>query len=469
MTASDSDSASEAHKGRDLFGDNLLDSGLAGPHQEKIQEHRRRFVAKLEATDADTARFTRLEERDKNPSEGSGWNEQGHMPSDVGRDAGVLAGNGLMNIDLDSYDEYPPPPLLEFLNDRPSLKGETPHGGERGFYTCPLETPALFEKALGVRNPGGAWGEIQTEGQHVVSPGSTLDHSNCLESKPCDGYGIDIYHLVNDREIRHLNHDDVERLIEVLDENRGASPPTQEETAFKTSQRPLRDYERAWLERAREMDDYLDRLCIWAENGGNPIQYDLRYSDRSSNEVGLAEKLLFQYGAQGDFMNPIETVIAVLDDLRPPKWRYAGKTYRKSVLTHAQAYAFDEEEIEAEETTWETADKQSDSADSLANARGVNRRQADVISLIIRYDMDGTFTTKEIEQRINASRPTINRVLRTWRDYGLLTLTGSGKNQYWKKNGEMPIDLPLYKTFLKDNFHSPDEIRQIRHQHLRED
>lgn len=474
MTASNSESASKPHKGSDSFVDNPAGSGLAAPPQEKYRHEREKFVEKLKASQIPVDRFTRLDKMDKSPAE-KGW-QSGCYPDEVGRDAGVLAGRRLMNVDLDTYDIPLPDVLKEFLNERPSLLGDTPHGGERGFYTCPSETPEMFDESLGRKNPTYEWGEIQTGGKHVVAPGSKLDHANCnTDRKPCDGYGSDVYHLCNDRDIRHLDHNDVEQLIEILKELRDASPPSTNDIPCTTAHRPLEDHERAWWEGARGMDEYLDNLCTWAEqalteNAGRPKQYGLRFKDRSRNEVALAEKLLFQFGVKGDFQNPEEIVVTILNEIRPPKWQSAGETYRTSVIANARAYTIDDEDVMEQVDTQEGAIPQQEATSSPPDSRGVVQHRANEISLIIRYTMGEKFTTRDIQEWIDVSDWTIRQILNTWREAGYIRYDKHGDGSgFWREERELPTGTPIYDAFLDDNFHTTNEIRKMRHNYLRDD
>jgi hypothetical protein len=65
-----------------------------------------------------------------------------------------------------------------------------------------------------------------------------------------------------------------------------------------------------FLDRKRKADAYLDRLCSWAERGGNPLEWNLRYEDPKRNVYGLAAKLAWWFG---DFDDAERVVSEVLE------------------------------------------------------------------------------------------------------------------------------------------------------------
>lgn len=441
----------------------------------EAEYHRELFVDKLLEAGVSVDRGVPLRNGEKRPSIQNDPQNNTVDLRDAPLNCGVTAGDGLLISDLDVYEAPIPDSLREFHRGRPTLQSRTPHVGGHEIYTCPPETEELFKEEFGVRNPGGQFGEVQTGGKHVVAPGASINHLNCPSSKPnCPGRGTDVYKLTNERDIYHLTLDDVHRLIEVLSELRGRESTVATDLDCTAIQHAMGAHERAWLTCAREMDDKLDRLCTWAEEGGEPDKYDLEYPDRSSNEVALAEKLLWQYGVAGDFKKPRIVVIGVLDHLQPPKWSQAGETYRKSVMQAASDHAFGDEEdfggeyvgkTVREECGIEATEVESDSTTS----RGVLRKRADKISLVVRYNMEETFTTKEVAALLDTSESSVRRVLNAWREYGILSLKGSTSDRYWQKNDELPTGTSMYEKFLKENFQDDGTVRQIQHAHLRRD
>ncbi|WP_435101016.1 bifunctional DNA primase/polymerase [Halarchaeum sp. P4] len=106
---------------------------------------------------------------------------------------GVMAGNGLVIIDIDDYDDDQLAP--DWITSLPStFTVETPHGGEHRYYA--VSDP--------VSNRNCEWGEIRAANQYVVGPGSELD-SCSKDWHDCSDDDAGRYIVCDDRPLAQIS------------------------------------------------------------------------------------------------------------------------------------------------------------------------------------------------------------------------------------------------------------------------
>ena len=272
------------------------------------------------------------------PGEKCSYNHTERPFDEVVGNHGVMAGRGLLIIDVDDYREGEslPDGIRALLDDYPTLVVASPHGGIHLYFIVPPDAPGRIEKATGRENPHIEAAEVRARNQYVLGPGSQLDGcgkdwcDNCWT--PTGGS----YTMLDPRPIAELPLD---RLIEVLQSEVDDSPSVDPERDLPATQRPLHADEEEWLARAQDTDDYLDGLMAYfARDETAPEDFEPRYPDRSRNETALAEKLLWRFGG---FEGGEGIVRRIMDDLRPPKWSRKGDGYKDSVLRAGRRYTTD--------------------------------------------------------------------------------------------------------------------------------
>lgn len=126
------------------------------------------------------------------------------LPTEVPGNYTVHGGGGLVILDVD----IPKEELPEWVQELPStFVVESPHGGYHLYY--------LVKDDSGISNVKPEWGSIRYEGQYVVGPGSTIDHTECDDGKTnCPGEGIGAYENAVNKPIATLSGKHLEQLRE---------------------------------------------------------------------------------------------------------------------------------------------------------------------------------------------------------------------------------------------------------------
>lgn len=266
----------------------------------------------LELNDLRTDRFIPVEYANghKKPRE-SGWQNRENQSEYWAIDGpkGIVTGDGLVVIDIDLPDEAP-----NILAGFPGIRVRSMHSGEHIHAAIDGELPDS-------RSP--EWGDIQASGDMVVAPGTTLDHSGCRGD--CERAGADTYELIDAAE-GSVEIEDFPEIFagdDVADDSVPEINPEEIESYFDGTRNGRLAY-------ARNRDEKLERLFLWA--CGKRSLAGFPYSDRSSAECALAQKLLWW------FQWHVPTVRDVLDTIRPPKWSQRGEDYRASVIRAGLAY-----------------------------------------------------------------------------------------------------------------------------------
>ncbi|WP_082222520.1 bifunctional DNA primase/polymerase [Halorubrum halophilum] len=106
---------------------------------------------------------------------------------------GVMAGDGLVIIDIDDYDDDQLAP--DWVTSLPpTFTVETPHGGEHRYY-------AVSDLMSNTRSE---WGEVRADNQYVVGPGSELD--SCSKNwHNCSDDDAGRYIVLEDRPLAQIS------------------------------------------------------------------------------------------------------------------------------------------------------------------------------------------------------------------------------------------------------------------------
>lgn len=174
-----------------------------------------RVATRLREAGLDTERFVDVHDGKKKST-----NHTRFGPELVHGNYGIYAGDGLVDVDVDDYDENADGEALAAVTDLPeTLTVETPHtdgesGGHRFYRVEPGDEFETAREACenvwgGATNPGPSWGEVRVQNQYVVGPGSQLDRCKkdwCDECITDDGGR---YKIAADRPIATVTADEL--------------------------------------------------------------------------------------------------------------------------------------------------------------------------------------------------------------------------------------------------------------------
>lgn len=209
-----------------------------------------------------------------------------------------------------------------------------------------------------------------------------------------------------------------------------------------------------WIDNARGWDDYLDRLCKWAEHGGVSKAYNLRFSDRSRNETALATKLMRRVGS---FEDPEGIVRRLMSDLSPPKWSTAGESYRNSVVESAKRYSVDCSEY------YELSGGQQDQ-----DSAPVIQEKAAVVIGALSFIQEDRFRTEELSDHHlvsdGISRKQIQRVLSDLEQLGYLRREQIGQANHWIIRADIPATGRPFEL-LVDRYRTCNEVKKQRREY----
>jgi len=266
----------------------------------------------LEKNDLRTDRFVPVEysQGHKKPTQ-SGWQERANQYEYhcIEGPKGIVAGDGLAVIDIDLPDEAP-----AILAGFPGARVRSMHLGEHIHVAVDGSLPESHSPD---------WGDIQSGDDLVVAPGTTFDHSECRTE--CGRSGCDTY-TITESSAGTIDPDEWPEIFagdDVADDLVPEMNPEEIESSFQGTRNGRLGY-------ARNRDEKLELLFLWACGKRSLAGFD--YSDRSSAECALAQKLLWWF--QWD----TETVRDVFDTIQPPKWANRSEAYRASVIRAGLAY-----------------------------------------------------------------------------------------------------------------------------------
>jgi hypothetical protein len=217
---------------------------------------------------------------------------------------GVMAGDGLVIVDIDDYDgDQTVPDSVKSLP--PTFTVETPHGGEHRYYA--VSDP--------VSNSQCEWGEIRAAKQYVVGPGSELD--SCSKSwHDCSGDDAGLYTVLEDRALAHISPSALpERTTQQPRSPPALSTDSSDVTCLDDVDAPFEKLEtrlRAFLGDDR-------RTSLW-EGRYSKAGYD----DRSRAEAELAWRLGWFFEANSEVVGQLMTLACqrypTTDWNEPRKW-----------------------------------------------------------------------------------------------------------------------------------------------------
>jgi hypothetical protein len=265
----------------------------------------------LRANDLRTDRFVPVEyvEGHKKPTE-SGWQSRENQYSywEIDGPVGLATGDGLAVLDDDSH--------------KPGIEAPTVLGGIPGVRVCTFHAGEHIHIALDgdlpdYRSP--EWGDIQSGGDLVIAPGTTFDHADCRGE--CERAGTDSYTITEATE-GTVNPADFPDVFVPANDAGGDVPEIDADDVESTFDGTTAGR----LGYATQRDEKLEQLYYWA--CGKRSLAGFEYSDRSSAECALAQKLLFWF----EWDAP--TVRNVLNTIQPPKWTSEGPGYRASVIRY---------------------------------------------------------------------------------------------------------------------------------------
>lgn len=166
---------------------------LAGAESSDISPEER-LEERLREAGLDIERFVDLTDGTKRSYSDHTESTNQYETSEVTGNYGVLAGDGLLVLDLDTYrlEDNTLPTAFGELPDTYTVA--SPHGGEHRYYAVNEE----------VSNSKENWGEVQAENQYVVGPGSVLD--SCKNGwHDCSGEGEGQYTELHNRPIASVS------------------------------------------------------------------------------------------------------------------------------------------------------------------------------------------------------------------------------------------------------------------------
>jgi len=148
---------------------------------------------RLATAELDVERFVPLQNGTKKSRVDHTDPARQYSVAEVDGNYGVMAGDELVIVDIDDYDDDQLAP--DWVTALPStFTVETPHGGEHRYYA--VSDP--------VSNSNCEWGEIRAAKQYVVGPGSELD--SCSKSwHDCSDDDAGRYIVLNDQPLTQIS------------------------------------------------------------------------------------------------------------------------------------------------------------------------------------------------------------------------------------------------------------------------
>ena len=218
---------------------------------------------------------------------------------------GVMAGDGLIIIDIDDYDGDQAVP--DWIAALPSTFAvETPHGGEHRYYAV----------SDSVSNSNCEWGEIRAANQYVVGPGSKLD-SCSKDWHDCSDDDAGWYTVLEDRSLAHISPSALpERPTQQTNPPASVSTGSSDVACLDDVDAPFGRVEtrlRAFLG-----DDH--RRTLWEGRYS-----DAEHDDRSQAEAELAYHLGWFFEGNAEAVSQLMTLACeqypTTDCNEPRKWR----------------------------------------------------------------------------------------------------------------------------------------------------
>jgi len=229
-------------------------------------------------------------------------------PERVNENYGIYAGDGLVDIDVDDYNENADGKALAAVADLPeTLTVETPHtdgetGGHRFYRVEPGDEFETAREACetvwnGTTNPRPSWGEVRVENQYVVGPGSQLDGCDkdwCDECATDDGGR---YKIAADRPIAMITADDLADVLRADPDRPTTTSPAENEQAALDVSGNTQQASEGDGGASTETSDHPDPAAVVAETGvAEDYQRD---GDRSKHDWAICKEF-HRYGVSKD-------------------------------------------------------------------------------------------------------------------------------------------------------------------------
>ncbi|THE65593.1 hypothetical protein D8Y22_06570 [Salinadaptatus halalkaliphilus] len=238
---------------------------------------------RLDESGLPTDRFINVENGGK-----ASTNHTQSEPAVVTGNYGVYAGRGLVEIDIDDYDESHDLGPINGLQD--TLTIQSAHDAEHRYYHVP-NAPEVIKDAFGVDNPQPEWGEVRVSNQYVVGPGSQLDGCDKDWCDECEKPEGGQYTILHDRPIAEISAHVLVGAIRATgyDKSPDESDEKRPQDGFNGPNEPVGLSDRELLEKAKNADDGGKFKRLWdGDTSGYPSHSEARNA--------LVSKLAFWTG-----------------------------------------------------------------------------------------------------------------------------------------------------------------------------
>lgn len=262
------------------------------------------LASRLEAAGLDVTRFVPLLDGAKQSRVEHTDPAYQYSADELDGNYGVMAGDGLVIVDIDDYDgDQTVPDSVKSLP--PTFTVETPHGGEHRYYA--VSDP--------VSNSQCEWGEIRAANQYVVGPGSELD--SCSKSwHDCSGDDAGLYTVLEDQALAHISPSALpERTTQQPRSPPALSTDSSDVTCLDDVDAPFEKLEtrlRAFLGKDH-------RKALW-----DGRYSEVGYDDRSRAEAELAWRLGWFFEGNSEVVGQLMTLACeqhpTTDWNEPRKW-----------------------------------------------------------------------------------------------------------------------------------------------------
>lgn len=299
------------------------------PSRDPFQSDQREVLAtRLEQAGVPTSRAIDLPGRSKQ-NDHDHTNPENQLPlSEVEGNYGIMGGNGLVVLDIDSYNQsfqgIPP----EIGDLPPTLTVQTPHQGEHRYYAIDVDVRSTQLQNI----------DVQADGRYVLGPGSVL--GECRKDwHDCSATGEGEYRISDNRPLAHLSLEEILQLSPDPPQTRSHTQPSPSQTGQRG-----RDLEVS----IAGLDTEYNPLVVFrgmkrSENGDrNRALIDGKYTeagypnDRSRAESALVEELGWW------FEDDREVVWTIMDWIcrqnprtdtgRRRKWLERGDSWRQTLF-----------------------------------------------------------------------------------------------------------------------------------------
>lgn len=267
--------------------DNISVSEESGNSCKLTQKY---LTHRLEESDIPVERGIPLQPGTKRPARGEKWRDV-ELPRITNVDGffGLATGDGLVVIDVDTWDDVPNP-IKEFIDDNPTLTIETPHSdGKEGHYYYSTDSDIN-------KNPPGC--DIQGDGS-LVADGAEIwgirDGKDCSEGC-CTKENPGVYTARRDRPITHVPSDEIESVVPSKDTEPSETNPSPDPTSLPDIDEGEIDFAESCLDRLQKdatpfFTDLMDRLNGGRGDLGDSLEKDGEINRSCQDFINLKDLL----------------------------------------------------------------------------------------------------------------------------------------------------------------------------------